>query len=63
MKALPNKFYMMPEIATTTIEKEDLKELLLETEGWITANGYNYLIISEDIGADVYRVQLTKWIT
>lgn len=63
MKALPNKFYTMPTIANTTMDKKDLKELLLKTEGWIMANGQRYLITSEDIGADVYRVRLTKDVT
>jgi hypothetical protein len=60
MKALPNKFYVWPLVSETTMTKEDLKELLLATEGCIMACGQSWNIISEDIGADVYKVRLVK---
>jgi len=58
VKTLPNNFYTMPEYATTTMDKKDLKELLLETSGWITSCGELYKIDSEHLGAGVYEVSL-----
>ncbi len=60
MKALPNKFYVYPSTAYTTMAAKDLKELLLETEGKIIANGKSWLIHSEKLGAGVYRVTLIR---
>jgi len=48
----------MPTVANTTMDKDDLKELLLETEGWIIARGHIYDIENKHIGAGVYRVTL-----
>jgi len=58
MKVLPMNFYTMPTVANTTMDKDDLKELLLETEGWIIARGHIYDIENKHIGAGVYRVTL-----
>jgi len=60
MKVLPNNFYALPDIAKTTMDRKDLKELLLETEGWVIACGRMYDIESKDIGAGVYRVRLKR---
>jgi hypothetical protein len=48
----------MPGHATTTMDKKDLKELLLETSGWIISCGQLYKIKSEHLGAGVYEVSL-----
>lgn len=49
----------MPEHAITTMDKKDLKELLLETNnGWIISCGQLYKIKSEHLGAGVYEVSL-----
>jgi len=40
MKLLPNNFYSFPAIANTTMSSEDLKELLLNTEGWALIRGH-----------------------
>ena len=58
MKTLPNNFYTMPTIANTTMDRKDLKELLLENDGWVIACGRMYDIISKNIGVGVYRVSL-----
>lgn len=60
MKTLPNKFYVWPHIAETTMTKEDLRELLLATEGSVMACGQSWNISSEDVGADVFKVRLIK---
>ena len=44
--------------ANTTMEKDDLRELLLQTGGTLMARGYLYNIVSKPIGAGVYRVTL-----
>jgi hypothetical protein len=48
----------MPEHATTTMDKKDLKELLFETNGWVISCGQLYKIKSEHLGAGVYEVSL-----
>jgi len=58
MKLLPMNFYTMPKVANITMDKKDLKELLLESEGWIMACGHMWDIKSKHIGAGVYRVKL-----
>jgi len=58
METLPDIFYTMPRVANTTMDKKDLKELLLHNEGWIMACGHMYDIESKHIGAGVYRITL-----
>ena len=60
MKVLPNSFYTVPKYSEMTMTKEDLRELLLATNGWIMACGQSWNIDSEHIGADIYRVRLVK---
>lgn len=45
-------------IGNTTLDKADLRELLLFTGGDMFAQGRLYNIKSEDLGADVFRVTL-----
>ena len=56
MKTLPEVFYVSPAFARVTMKKKDLNELLLATDGWISANGQMYDIISKHIGAGIYKV-------
>ena len=58
MKTLPGNFYSMPKAANTTMDRKDLKELLLSTDGWILSCGRMYNIKSKSLGAGVYRVTL-----
>ncbi len=60
MKTLPTNFYTMPHFANMTMESSDLKELLLETSGWITAIGCIWDIKSDHLGAGVYKVYLKE---
>ena len=60
MKSLPKHFYTMPKFANTTMDKKDLKELLLATDGCIISCGTLYNIESKHIGAGVYRVSLER---
>jgi len=60
MKTLPNNFYTMPQCASITMDRENLKELLLNTDGWVTARGEIYNIKNEPLGAGVYKVYLEK---
>ena len=41
---LNDNFYRNPERTTTVLTKEQLRETLLNTSGWITANGEIYNI-------------------
>ena len=61
MKTLPNVFYNMPTTAHTTMDRKDLKELLLETDGQVICCGRLYDIKAKSLGAGVYRVTLVKW--
>jgi hypothetical protein len=58
MKTLPNHFYTMPNVANTTMDKKDLKEVLLSTGGFILACGRLYDIKSKHLGVGVYKVWL-----
>lgn len=58
MKILPSHFYTIPDIASTTMNKKDLKELLLQTEGKIITCGRLREIQSKHLGAGVYRITL-----
>jgi hypothetical protein len=58
VKTLPKHFYTIPEHATTTMDKKGLKELLLETNGWVISCSQLYKIKSEHLGAGVYEVSL-----
>ena len=56
MKLLPNNFYSFPAIANTTMSSEDLKELLLNTEGWALIRGHMWEIKTKLLGTGVYKV-------
>jgi hypothetical protein len=60
MKTLPNIFYAMPRTAHTTMDRKDLKELLLETGGQTLACGRLWEIKAKHLGAGVYKVSLTR---
>lgn len=60
MKVLPMNFYTMPQVTNTTMDKKNLKELLLHSEGWIMACGHLWDIKSKHLGAGVYRVTLKE---
>jgi len=45
---------------STTMEKDDLKTILMETGGSIFACGSLYDIVAKPIGAGVYKVTLTR---
>lgn len=44
---------------STTMERADLKTVLMETGGNMLACGRLYDIVAKDIGAGVYKVTLT----
>ncbi len=50
---------MNPYISYTKTRKE-LKQLLLETQGWMFYNGYMWDINSKHLGAGVYKVWMVK---
>ena len=58
MKTLPSNFYTMPEAATMTMNKKELRELLLSTGGRVLACGRSYDIISKHLGVGAYQVFL-----
>ena len=60
MKTLPGIFYNMPEYANMTMDKKDLREVLLNTGGSIIANGRLYDITPKHLGAGVYKVTLKR---
>ena len=60
MKAaeLNGNFYSMPSVASETMSRKDLRELLLDTEGKILTCGRLRTIVSKHLGAGIYRVTL-----
>jgi hypothetical protein len=60
MKTLPNNFYTMPGTANMTVDRKDLKELLLATGGSVLARGSLWDIKTQHLGAGVYKVTLKK---
>ena len=60
MKTLPTQFYTMPELAHTTMDKKDLKELLLTVGSNIIACGKLYDIKTKHLGAGIYKVTLKR---
>jgi hypothetical protein len=56
MKQLPNDFYSYPDIANMTITGKELKELLLNTDGYAIIQGRMKEIKSKHLGAGVYRI-------
>lgn len=57
---LPTYFYQMPKFATDTIEKKDLKNVLLNTGGNIIAHGVVWDIKNKHLGAGVYKIYLKR---
>ena len=60
MKTLPASFYTIPRYANTTMSKKDLKELLLNLDGWVLSCGYGWDIKSKHLGAGIYKVSLEQ---
>lgn len=57
---LPGTFWAIPGSASTTMDRKDLKAVLLKYDGRIMACGYMWDICSKHIGSGVYRVTLKK---
>jgi len=53
----------MPGLAHTTMTREQLRKLLMETGGQLMANGKLWNITSKHIGAGIYRVSSKLWRT
>ena len=62
MKAagLSDSFYRTPNFASDTMSRNDLRELLLDTGGKILSCGRLRTIISEYLGAGIYRISLKE---
>ncbi len=56
MKQLPNNFYSFPQSASMTITGKELRELLLNTEGYAIIQGRIMKIKSKHLGVGVYRI-------
>lgn len=51
-------FWTQPELARMTMTRRELRAALLKHEGWISACGQMWDIVSKHIGAGVYEVSL-----
>lgn len=60
MNHLPSSFYSFPRFANTTMIKSEVQETLLETDGFIMANGSLWNIKTEELGAEIYKLSLEK---
>lgn len=60
MKAteLSDTFYRLPDIASATMTRKDLRELMLDTGGQIITCGRRRVIMPKHLGAGVYLVTL-----
>ena len=57
---LNNNAWTVPHLFTQTVTTKELREILLETDGWIMACGYIYDIKHKNLGAGVKRVYLKR---
>ncbi len=53
-----NHLASMPDFGSTTVEKADLKAIMLQTGGTMMARGLLYDIVSKHLGAGVYKLSL-----
>lgn len=60
MKVLPMNMYSHPDTSSVTMSAKDLRELLLESEGYIIACGSIYDIKSKHLGVGVHKVTLKR---
>ena len=60
MKQLPDNFYAFPNLASMTITRKDLRELLLNTNGQAIIQGRLMTIKSKHLGAGVYKITVGK---
>lgn len=59
MNKLSNNAYTMNyKFFSQTVNKKELQQILLDTDGWILANGEAYDIKSKHLGAGIYKVYL-----
>jgi hypothetical protein len=49
-----------PTYSFATVEKQQLKDILLHSGGIVYVNGYRWKIISEHLGVGVYKIYLEK---
>lgn len=60
VKGQLNFLASLPDVGNTVMEKDELKEMLLQTGGTLMARGCLYNIVSKHLGAGVYRVSLKR---
>ena len=59
---LPARFYTIrPDLCSTTLTKEQLRETLLATDGQIIAHGELFELKTKHLGAGIYKVTLKRW--
>ena len=61
MTILSEYFYQKPETAHEIMSTKDFKELMLITQGTMSAQGKIWNIKGKSLGAGLYKVTLTKW--
>ena len=55
-----NYLASMPAAGSTTTTRAVAQKILLDTDGWMFAQGMSYDIVVKGIGAGVYRISLKK---
>ena len=58
MNTLNDNFYRVPDIASQTVTRKELKQMLLDTGGKILTCGRLREIQSKHLGVGVYRITL-----
>jgi hypothetical protein len=57
---IPAFFWQIPETATITMQKKELRETILATDGTIIAKGDIWEIHYKSIGLGLYKVWITN---
>ena len=60
MNHLNDNFYRIPEHFSSTLTRKQLRETLLDTDGYVMACGRLWDIKSKHLGAGVYRISLAR---
>lgn len=57
---LNENFWRIPHLHEQAVTSKQLKQIMLDTRGWITANGRIWDITKKSLGGGVYLIKLKK---
>lgn len=59
-RSILNHLAAMPEYGNAAAEKDEVREIMLQTGGWMLACGHQWDIKAKQLGAGVYRLTLER---